>query len=129
LGEWAAARIANFDPSEQPYEAIGLKRDGEIIAATIYNYYSGSSVAMSFAAIPGKRWLTRDYLNAIFRYPFVQLGVRRVTGYVATRNFASVRFAYKLGGKLEGVMRHALPDDDLLVFGLLREECKYGQVV
>jgi RimJ/RimL family protein N-acetyltransferase len=125
LGAWSSERIAHFNPSEQPFTAIGLERDGEIIAATIYNYYSGASIAMSFAAIPGRRWLTREYLHAIFRYPFVQLGVRRVTGYVATRNFASVRFAYKLGGKLEGVMRKALPDDDLLVFGLLREECKW----
>lgn len=127
LGDWASLRISHFDPSQQPYTAIGLKRAGEIIAATIYNYYSGSNVAMSFAAIPGRRWLTRAYLHAIFRYPFVQLGVRRVTGFVAAKNSDSLRFAHHLGAKLEGVMKHALPDDDLVILGILREDCRYGK--
>jgi RimJ/RimL family protein N-acetyltransferase len=127
LGAWASKRIEHFDLSEQLYTAIGLERDGEIIAVTVYNFYNGSNVAMSFAAVAGRRWLTREYLHAIFRYPFVQLGVRRVTGFVPAKNSDSLRFAHHLGAKLEGVMRHALPDDDLVILGILREDCKYGK--
>lgn len=107
------------------FEAIGLERDGRPIAATIYNHFADSNIVMSFAAIPGKRWLTRAYLSAIFRYPFVQLGVRRVTGFVALKNTDSLRFAKHLGAKTEGLMRHALPDDDLVVLGILKHECRW----
>lgn len=127
VGAWAAERIPYVTTWGDWYQAIGLERDGELIAATVYNFYSGSSIAMSFAAVPGRRWLTRAYLATIFRYPFVQLGVRRVTGFIASRNTNSIRFAEHLGAKREGLMRDALPDDDLLVYGLLRSECRYGQ--
>lgn len=107
------------------FEAIGLERNGKPIAATIYHDYTRANILMSFAAIPGRRWLTREYLRAIFRYPFVQLGVRRVTGVIASRNSDSLRFAHKLGAKFEGTLKHALPDDDLVVMGILKEDCRW----
>jgi RimJ/RimL family protein N-acetyltransferase len=121
---WAAERIPHVD-DWGVFEAIGLEHDGQIVAATIYNHYTGPNIMTSIAGAPGRRWLTRAYLRAIFRYPFVQLGVRRITALVATRNADSIRFVTHLGFKREGLMRHAAVDDDLIVFGMTREECKY----
>jgi RimJ/RimL family protein N-acetyltransferase len=69
--------------------------------------------------------MTRSYLRAVFRYPFVQLGVRRVSGFVPASNAQAIRFNEHLGFKREGLMREALWDDDVIVFGMLRQECKY----
>lgn len=108
-----------------PHEAIGLERNGQLIAGTVYDHYTISNVNMSFAAMPGRQWLTRTYLQAMFRYPFVQLGVRRVTGLIASKNVDSLRFAAHLGATVDGVMKDALPDDDLVIMGILRARCKY----
>lgn len=124
FGNWALKRVPYVETWGQ-FTAIGLERDGEPIAATIYHDYTYSNILMSFAAIPGKRWLTREYLRAIFRYPFVQLGCRRVTGVIASRNSDSLRFAHKLGARVDGVLKHALPDDDLVVMGILKEDCRW----
>jgi RimJ/RimL family protein N-acetyltransferase len=107
------------------FEAIGLERNGELIAGTVYNHYTGPSVMTSIAGIPGRRWLTRGYLGAIFRYPFVQLGCRRITACIETRNWQSLRFVKHLGFKYEGVLRHGAADDDLILLGMLRDECRY----
>lgn len=124
LGKWAQARIHGCDGWTN-FEAIGLEKDGELVAVTIYDHYTGPNICMSFAAVQGKRWLTRDYLRAIFRYPFLQLGVRRVTGYVAYSNAESLRFAKHLGAKVEGVMRDALPNDHIVILGITRDECRW----
>jgi len=107
------------------YQAIGLERDGEIAAAVIFNLYSGADVAMHVAAVPGRRWLVREYIKACFGYPFLQLGVRRISGFVPAKNLEARRFDEHLGFKYEGIMRHALPDDDVIVYGMIREHCRW----
>lgn len=80
---------------------------------------------MHIAAIAGSRWLTKSFLKAAFAYPFNQLKVNRVTGYVPAKNMAARRLDLHLGFKVEGVMRKALADDDVIVMGMLREECRF----
>lgn len=125
FGEWARARIPHVHSWGEWYQAIGLERDGEIVAACIFNLYSTSDIAMHIASIPGGRWMTKSYLRAVFEYPFLQLGVRRVTGYVPAKNFAAQRFDEHIGFTLEGLMREALPDDDVLLYGMLKRECRW----
>ena len=51
--------------------------------------------------------------------------MRRVTALVPAKNTAALRFDLHLGFKQEGVVRHALPDDDIIILGLLREDCRF----
>ena len=121
--EWARARIPHVPSWGEWCEAIGLEDDG-LLAVVVYNLYSGSDIAMHIAAVPGRRWMTREFLRVAFRYPFVQLGCRRVSGYVPASNTDAQRFDEHLGFVREGLMRHALPDDDIIVYGMLREEAR-----
>jgi len=107
------------------YSALGLTSSGQLVAGVIYNHYAGPTICAHIGAVPGKKWLTRSFLRAMFDYPFNQLKVRRITGLVPKRNRAARKFDEHLGFKLEGCMRHALPDDDMLVYGMLREECRW----
>jgi RimJ/RimL family protein N-acetyltransferase len=127
VGRWVMARTGFVDDWGN-YEAIGLEKGGDLIAGVVYNQVSEFNCSMHVAAIPGRRWLTREYLNACFRYPFVQLGLLRVTGLVPAKNQQALRFDLHLGFKVEGIMRRCLGSDDLVVLGMLREECRYGQV-
>jgi RimJ/RimL family protein N-acetyltransferase len=101
-----------------------LEEDGELLAVVVFNLYSGADIAMHIAAVPGRRWMTREFLRVAFRYPFVQLGCRRVSGFVPASNADAQRFDEHLGFRREGLMRHALPDDDIIVYGMLREEAR-----
>jgi|TARA_R100001530_G_scaffold3596_5_gene5285 RimJ/RimL family protein N-acetyltransferase len=107
------------------YSAIGLIKDDELVAGVIYNHATGSNIMAHIAAVEGKKWLTREFLFAMFDYPFNQLGVRRITGLVPKKNTVARRFDTHLGFKYEGNMRNALPDDDMIIYGMLREKCKW----
>jgi RimJ/RimL family protein N-acetyltransferase len=122
--EWARQRIPHVPSWGEWCEAIGLEEDGELLAVVVYNLYSSADIAMHIAAVPGRRWMTREFLRVAFRYPFVQLGCRRVSGYVPASNADAQRFDEHLGFRREGLMRHALPDDDIIVYGMLREEAR-----
>lgn len=125
-GAWALERIAHVPSWGEWFEAIGLERDGDLLAVVVYNLWSGADIAMHVAAMPGRRWMTRAFLRAVFRYPFVQLECQRVTGYVPASNADALRFDRHLGFVEEGRMREALPTgEDVLVLGMLRRECRW----
>lgn len=125
-GAWALERIAHVPSWGEWFEAIGLERDAELVAAVIFNLWSGADIAMHIAAVPGRRWMTREFLRAAFRYPFVQLECQRVTGYVPASNADALRFDRHLGFVEEGRMREALPNgEDVIVLGLLKRECRW----
>lgn len=106
--------------------AIGLERDGELVAGVIYEGFNGRNVWMHVAAEPSKRWMTKSYLRACFRYPFVQLGCDRVSGYVEGWNEAARKFDEHLGFRPEAVLRGAASDGgDVILYVMWREECKY----
>lgn len=106
------------------YSTIGSIRNGRLVAGVVYNHYSGTNVCAHLAG-EGKNWLTRDFLYAIFDYPFNELGVNRITGLVPKKNKRARKLDQHLGFKYEGNMRRALPDDDMLVYGMLRDECRW----
>lgn len=126
VAEWVQKRIAHFT-IDGAYSAIGLVNEqGHLLAGVVYEQYTGIDVHVHIAAVPGKRWISRFWLGEVFRYPFVQLGVHRMTGLVPAKNKAAQAFDEHLGFKLEGRLREKLPGgDDLLVYGMLKEECRW----
>lgn len=106
--------------------ALGLEEDGELISGVVYNMYTVASICMHVAAVPGKRWMTREYLWRAFAYPFIQLNCHRVTGLVRIDNEESRRFAEHLGFRREGLLRRACTDGtDMILYGMLAEECRW----
>lgn len=126
--EGIAAFVAAIQERSDPwgnYTTLGLVRGDCLVAGVVYNNFGGAGVCAHIAAIPGKRWLTREFLYAMFDYPFRQLGKRRITALVARRNKAARRFTENLGFQHEGCLRHALERDDIIVYGMLAEECRF----
>lgn len=108
------------------YTAIGLERDGELIAGVLYEQHNGPNVMMHVASNGTRHWMTPAYMAACFKYPFLCLNVNRVTGLVRSDNQDAQRFDEALGFKHEGVLREAAADGtDLILYGMLKRECRY----
>ncbi len=118
-------RIPGFAACEGQ-RAIGLRRDGVLVAGAVYEGFNGRNLWMHVAAEPGARWLVRDYLRACFAYPFLLCGVERVSGYVNANNLAARRFDEHLGFKEEARLRGAAPDGgDVILYVMWRKDCRY----
>lgn len=103
-----------------PYQAIGIERDGEIVAGVVLNHFEGADV---HASVAGHGW-TRDFLRRFGSYVFDQLGCERITAITADEQVAA--FGVRLGGQFEGRLRsHFGPGHDGIIVGILREEWRY----
>ncbi len=107
-------------------EALGIERDGELVAGVLYEGFSRYNVWMHVAAIPGSGWLNRTTLKLFFSYPFDQMGVRRVSAYVYASNAVGRRFNEHLGFKPEATLTGAAPDGgDVIFYSMWRKDCRY----
>lgn len=117
-------RAPHAENGFEKYVCIGIARGGELIAGVVYNDYRGHSIHASIASAD-PRWASRRTLKAIFAYPFVQLKCGRITTYCGGAMTEVRRFNERLGFTQEGLLRQGFGDDDCVVFGMLREECKW----
>lgn len=106
-------------------QGIGLERDGELIAGVLFDNWNGRSVQMHVAAIPGKRWMTREYLRFCFVYPFDQLKVNKIIGLVDSTNDAAMTFDKHLGFVEEAVIKDAGMHGDLHILTMTRQQCRF----
>lgn len=105
---------------------IGLEEDGELIAGVVYSEFNGRNIFASIAAIPGRRWMTRKFLGVMFRYPFMQCKVDRVTLWIESSNMDSQRFAEHLGFEKEATLKGAARDgEDILIYVMFKEDCRF----
>jgi len=125
-------RIFDFVQQRNPLswiegcKGIGLERDGELIAGVIYEGFNGTNIWMHVAAVPGARWMTREYLRYCFHYPFIELGCRYVRGYVEASNHAARRFDEHLGFTQAAVLPGAATDGgDVILYVMPKEGCRY----
>lgn len=132
VADWVANQIWG-SPEFSPCQAIGVERDGALIAGVVYHDFRGIDLQMSCASID-PRWLSKERLRIFFAYPFTQCGCLRVSTVAARANKRARRLNEGLGFKLEGVARKAWQGKDACLYGMLREECHwlgedYGQEI
>jgi RimJ/RimL family protein N-acetyltransferase len=114
-------RLPNFLGWNGHYIAIGYER-GSLCGGVVFTQYAHPNIVIACVL---EAPLTRRFLRGIFYYPFHQLGVRRVTALVDAKNLKSRRLVEHAGFVQEGIMREAAPDDDVVVYGMTRSECRW----
>lgn len=122
---WALEKIglAAFRPDAR---AIGMEKDGELVAVVVFDNFSDVDCHMHIASDGTRRWMNRELLVRTFAYPFIQLGLARVTGMVEEGNDAALRFDEHLGFQREGYHPQAGSDGRAMIsLGLLRESCRF----
>jgi len=129
VGHWVASRIPHLQTVENlgEYIAIGIVSDeDEIMAGAVFNNYRGTNIEIQFASVDA-RWATKENIGSLLSYPFVQLGVSRLTAVVSKNNKRVRKFLLGIGFKNEGTLRNAflLPDgspENAIIYGMIRKE-------
>lgn len=102
-----------------------VREPDTLMGGFIFFNYTHESIWVDVASFQ-PNWLNREMIFQLFAYPFLQLEVKRMFGQIATTNFRSIRFAYRLGFKgitiIPKVYRGGV---DALVIGIERDDCKY----
>lgn len=62
------------------------------------------------------------FIAAFLHYPFCQANVDRISGIVPASRIGARRFAERLGATQEGVIRKGIDGEDVIIYGLLKEE-------
>lgn len=118
--EWLSTRLTG---KVNAIQAIGLEKDGKIIAAFAFSDWTGPDIELSVAS---EGSITRELLKRVAQYVFVQLNCRRATCNISVNNHKSIRFVQRNGWVLEGRRRQWCNDgSDAWMFGLLKSECKW----
>lgn len=106
-------------------QAIGVERGGEIVAAVIYEGFTRWDCRIHVASDGSRRWLSRGFLVRVFAYPFLQCGLRRVTALVEEGNLAALKLDLGIGFQVEGRLKDATPEGDMIVLGMTRARCPW----
>ena len=121
VGHWCADKL-EMGFFEGRAQAIGLRRDGKIIASVIYENWNGRSI-MCHMVVEGK--LNRAYIRAIFDYAYRVCAVFKVVSPVASTNTRCRHFIEHLGFTPEAVISDAHPDGDIIVYSMKADDCRF----
>lgn len=126
------ARVFAFMSQHMPMQmvggmkGVGLEKDGELIAGALYEGFNGQNVWVHLCGAPGRRWMTREFLRYGFHYPFNEMGVKRLSGYVNASNTDARRLNEHFGYQEEARLVGAAPDgDDVILYVMWRENCRF----
>lgn len=130
VGYWVAHQIegAFF---EDRSEAIGLEKDGRIVAGVIYENYNFKSI---FCHVSITERVTPAFFAAIFDYPFRVCDVHKMIAPVASGNPKAIRLVENLGFTQECRIKDGVPDGDMIFYTMTRKQCRflghrYGQKI
>ena len=121
VGHWVAKRV-DYGFLETRANAIGLKRNDELIAVVIYENWNHQSIWCHFA-IQGQ--LTPAYLAAIFDYPYNICQVEKIICPVGSDNEQSAKVVRKMGFTEEGRIKEGRPHGDIVFYTLRRNDCRF----
>ena len=121
VGPWVS-KIVDTSLCDRMSSLGWLNSEGKLTAGVVYDHYTFASIAATIA-IEGT--INRQFLRAIFDYPFNQLRVKKVVAYVAESNLRSIRFLKKAGFKREAVLKDIYEDGDMYVYTMTREQCRW----
>lgn len=99
-------------------------RHDQLMGGVFFTDYNVASVQIHVAAFQ-HNWLNRELLWTVFDLPFNVFNVRKLLGLVRSTNKRAIRLDLKLGFVLETTVKDVFPDGDMLVFSMLRENCRW----
>lgn len=97
---------------------------GKPLAGVIYDAYNGA-IVMAHIWVEDMFTPSRDWIAAIFDYPFNKLGVKKIIGQVNSLNEEAVRLDEHFGFELEcKIPEFYEAGASLLVYSMNRSQCR-----
>lgn len=130
VAEWVRQRIPHMARTKGfgPCVAIGIigGADGaDMLGGVVFSNYHPAFKWMEISlAAATPRWLTPRIITDVMRYPFEQMGCKRLQSHAPRKNIRAREFNRKFGFKQEGILRKALGTEDAVVYGLLLSDWK-----
>jgi hypothetical protein len=124
VGKWVAEQTEQT-ASWGDFYAIGVEKDGEIVAGVVINNYNGTNATVH-QAVKGFSKLVPKMFFHVADYSFNHCKLKRLTGMVPTSMQDVIAFNRKHGFEDEFVMKCGAPDgEDLQVMVLWPENCRW----
>lgn len=122
IGQYVGSRLGvTISP---PFQAIGfLTDDKKPLSAFVFNDFNHSNMEMTIVAEPGG--INRQVIRYVANYVFNTNNCRRLTVRTKKRNKRVLQLAPRYGFKYECIAKHFFPDDDAVVFRMLKEDCRW----
>lgn len=121
LAKWAGDRLGM--EIGKPNTSIGVVHRNEIVAVAVFNNYRPPNIEITFVT-SSPRWASPGAVKAIMRYPFKQLGCKRITAVIEATNQPARAFNCRLGFKLEGIHPDMFASGAAESYGLLLEDAQ-----
>ena len=129
VGKWVVDAIDGRSMADVgEYEALGVIVDGEATGGVIYSGYDTCSKSINawIRGTPGKPWLKRAVVRRMFEIPFIDMKCEAVRCGIKEGNKASEKLCRHLGFRKEGILRRGWDGrTNMLIFGMLKSECKW----
>ena len=101
-----------------------LDDDGKLLGVVVLSRFTPWNCELSAAGVSHK-FMTRAFIKAVFRYCFVDCGLRRITAVVEDGNILALEIDKRLGFVQEARLENWYGDIDGIVLRMKREECKW----
>ena len=102
---------------------IGWLENGELVAGVVYEDWTGTNFNCHIRGSKVRKH--SEFVKTIFDYPFNQLKAKRITASIGSNNIAAINLVTRLGFILECVLEQAIPDGDIHIYRMFRDECRY----
>jgi RimJ/RimL family protein N-acetyltransferase len=103
---------------------VSVRDDNTPLAGVVYEGYNEQIVFAHIWIDVGVR-PDRDWMAAIFDYPFNRMNVHKIVGQVKSSNTEARKLDEHLGFQLESSIKDFFaPGDDLLAYTMTREQCR-----
>jgi RimJ/RimL family protein N-acetyltransferase len=105
VGQWVADQTEQ-SASWGDFYAMGVERDGEIVAGFVFNNFNDSNATCHIAVTQMTKAFS-ELLDHGFAYAFGQCGLKRLTGMVEAENEKALKLDKHIGFEEEAVMKQA----------------------
>jgi RimJ/RimL family protein N-acetyltransferase len=122
LGEWLG-RVLNF-PLPDTTQCIGQLKDGNLVAVAGYTNFMPKACEIHIGSV-GEHWASKDFIWAVFDYPFNKLGVSVILGQICADNTDALKLNRHLGFKVVAEIPDAHMSGDLVIMAMRKEECRF----
>lgn len=105
--------------------AIGQMFEDTLVAGVMFEHYTGPSIVGTIAVEKGYA-MSKEFVRAIFDYPFNQLKCKQILAHAAADNEPSrgllEHMGFKIVAEIPGVFEE---DTSMVIYCLKREDCRF----